>query len=399
MFAAHNTIVFGSEVDGRNHLYSIRDSGGPISPLTPGDYDVMDATLTPDTRSVLITSNQDDVDRRHIWKVAVAGGPAPVALAMGDTIEWSPVMTGDGKATICLGSTAVTPALVYKLDHDHRDLITQHALPVDFPSAALVHPKQAIFKSSDGYTIHGQLFEPKGPGRRGPAIIFTHGGPSRQMLLGIHPMEFYSDAYGLNQYLASRGFTVLSVNYRLGIMYGRDFREAPNTIWRGAAEYNNVLAGAHYLQSLPTVDPKRIGLWGGSYGGFLTAMGLARNSDIFAAGADFSGVHDWTHDISDWEEGITSAPDSQEVDKLSFASSPNASISTWKSPVLLIQGDDDRNVRFHQTVSLAQRLRRQGVSFEETVYQDEVHDFLLWKSFVDSLSATAAFFEKYLGGN
>ena len=397
LFAADSTIVFGSEADGRNHLYSIRDSGGPTSPLTHGDFDVMEATLTPDKRSVLITSNQDDVDRRHTWKVAVAGGAAPVALAMGDTIEWSPVMTGDGKETLCLGSTAITPALVYKLDHGRRDLITQHALPVDFPSAALVHPKQVIFKSADGYAVHGQLFEPKGPVKRGPAVIFTHGGPSRQMLLGFHPIDFYSDAYGLNQYLASRGFTVLSVNYRLGIMYGRDFREAPNTIWRGAAEYNDVLAGAHYLQSLPTVDSKRIGLWGGSYGGFLTALGLARNSDIFAAGVDFSGVHDWTRDITDWEEGIATAPDLPEVDKLSFASSPNASISTWKSPVLLIQGDDDRNVRFNQTVSLAQKLRRQGVPFEEIVYPDEVHDFLLWKSFVDSFSATAAFFEKYLG--
>ncbi len=397
LFAADNRIVFGSEADGWNHLYSIADSGGTATLLTPGDYDVMDATLTPDKRSVLLTSNQDDVDRRHTWRVAVAGGAAPVSLAMGDTIEWSPVMTGDSKETFCLGSTAVTPALVYKLDHGQRELITKHALPADFPSADLVHPKQVIFKSSDGYTIHGQLFQPKGPARRGPAVIFTHGGPQRQMLLGFHPMDFYSDAYAVNQYLASRGFTVLSVNYRLGIMYGRDFREAPNTVWRGAAEYNDVLAGAHYLQSLPTVDSKRIGLWGGSYGGFLTAMGLARNSDIFAAGVDFNGVHDWTHDIPDWEEGFASAPDRKEVDKLAFASSPNASITTWKSPVLLIQGDDDRNVRFSQMVSLAQKLRRQSVPFEEIVYPDEVHDFLLWRSFVDSFSATAAFFEKYLG--
>ena len=395
-YAAGNRVVFSSEQDGRNHLYSIPAAGGAATPLTQGDYDVENAALSMDKRTVFLSSNENDVDRRHVWTVPVSGGQPPVALAHGDTIEWMPVQTGNGQAVFCLGSSAVTPGLVYKLHGGERELVTRNALPKEFPSADLVVPKQVLFKSPDGLTLHGQLFVPKHATRPGPGLIFTHGGPPRQMLLGFHYMDFYSYSYAENEYLASLGFTVLSVNYRLGIMYGHDFREAPHTIWRGAAEYTDVVAGAHYLQTLPNVDPKRIGLWGGSYGGFLTAMGLARNSDIFKAGVDYAGVHDWTSEMSVFTEGESSAPDAKEAQALAFSSSPNASIADWKSPVLLIQGDDDRNVAFSQTVSLAQKLRRQGVPFEEIVYPDETHDLLLWKDLVNDFQATADFLKKYL---
>ncbi len=396
LFAAGNRVVFSSEQDGRNHLYSIPETGGSAVLLTPGDYDVENASLSSDKRTVFVTSNENDVDRRHIWTVSVNGGQPPTALALGGTIEWMPVETGNGQAVFCLGSTAVTPGLVYRLSGGKRELITRNALPKDFPSVDLVEPRQVVFKSPDGLTLHGQLFVPKHSSKPGPGLIFTHGGPPRQMLLGFHYMDFYSYSYAENEYLASLGFTVLSVNYRLGIMYGHEFREAPKTIWRGAAEYTDVLAGARYLQSLPNVDPKRIGLWGGSYGGYLTALGLARNSDIFKAGVDYAGVHDWTPDISTWTENENSAPDLKEARALAFSSSPNASIADWKSPVLLIQGDDDRNVAFSQTVSLAQKLRRQGVTFEEIVYPDEIHDILLWKNLVNDFQATADFLQKYL---
>ena len=395
LFAADGRIVFGSEADGRNHLYSIAASGGAPTLLTPGDYDVEEALLTADRHAVLLSSNENDVDRRHIWQVSVTGG-TPSALATGDTIEWAPVQTGDGKQVVSLGSSAITPGLVYKLEDGKRSLLTKDALPSDFPSTQLVIPKQVILKTSDGLTVHGQLFVPKGQTKPGPALIFTHGGPPRQMLLGFHYMDYYSNAYAANQYLASLGFTVLSVNYRLGIMYGHDFRDPPNAGWRGASEYNDVLAGAHYLQSLPTVDPKRIGLWGGSYGGYLTALGLARNSDIFAAGVDFHGVHDWADFLPEWEQSENSAPDLKEATQLAFSSSPNASITLWKSPVLLIQGDDDRNVPFSQMVSLVQKLRTQNVPFEEIVFPDEIHDFLLWKDFIVSYKATADFLQKQL---
>ncbi|MGA9713160.1 MAG: prolyl oligopeptidase family serine peptidase, partial [Candidatus Sulfotelmatobacter sp.] len=292
--AADGRVVFASEQDGRNHLYSIATAGGAATLLTPGDFDVEDVTLSADKASIIYSSNQEDVDRRHLWRVAAAGGTPQQALTAGETIEWSPVQTGDGKNILCLGSTATSPAMPYEVTARGREMIARQALPSDFPSASLVTPKQVIFKSEDGVTLHGQLFLPPNMKGKLPGLVFMHGGPVRQMLLGFHYMDYYHNAYAENQYLASRGYAVLSVNYRLGIMYGRAFREAPNTVWRGAAEYKDVVAAGRYLQSLPQVDAERIGLWGGSYGGFLTAMGLARNSDLFKAGVDFHGVHDWS---------------------------------------------------------------------------------------------------------
>jgi dipeptidyl aminopeptidase/acylaminoacyl peptidase len=210
-------------------------------------------------------------------------------------------------------------------------------------------------------------------------------------------MYYYHNAYAENQYLANLGYTVLSVNYRLGIMYGHDFRQPPNAGWRGASEYNDVLAGVHYLESLPNVDPQRIGLWGGSYGGFLTAMGLARNSDIFKAGVDFHGVHDWSALLPQRPRIFAEeAPDAKEALQLAFLSSPNSSVDKWRSPVLLIHGDDDRNVPFSQTTDLVQRLKKQEVEYEEIIYPDEIHDLLLWKDWVNSYKAAGRFFDQTL---
>jgi dipeptidyl aminopeptidase/acylaminoacyl peptidase len=387
----NDRIIFGSEQDGWNHLYSIAPGGGSPTLLTPGKFEVEDVALSADQKSILYSSNQDDVDRRHIWRVAVTGG-VPTAVTKGDTMEWAPVEAGG--QVVCLGSSATTPAMPYHVASQGRQMLAADALPHDFPSNQLVVPKQVIFKSEDGLDIHGQLFVPSGRTQPGPALIFTHGGPIRQMMLGFHYMQYYHNAYAMNQYLASQGYVVLSVNYRLGIMYGRAFREAPNSSWRGASEYKDVLAGAKYLQSLPIVDAKKVGLWGGSYGGYLTALGLARNSDIFAAGVDFHGVHDWSVFLPHGE--AATAPDAKEADKLAFDSSPNASISTWKSPVLLIHGDDDRNVPFEQTVDLVQRLRENHVQFEELIFPDDIHDFLLWKDWMRAYSATTDFFGRTL---
>jgi dipeptidyl aminopeptidase/acylaminoacyl peptidase len=397
-FLAGNRILFNSEQDGRNHLYSISANGGQPALLTPGDFDVEDVSLSPDKATVLYSSNQDDVDRRHLWRVSATGGP-PQAVTKGKTMEWAPVMTSDGKSIACLGSTATSPAMPYRVTSTGREMMAANALPPDFPSAQLVEPQQVTFKSDDGLTIHGQLFVPKNHAARAPALIFTHGGPPRQMMLGFHYMRYYHNAYAENQYLASLGYVVLSVNYRLGIMYGRAFRQPPNSGWRGGAEYKDVQAGAKYLLSLPYVDPKRIGLWGGSYGGYLTAMGLARNSDIFAAGVDFHGVHDWSSRLlRRSDETESEIPDYKEAIQLAFNSSPVSTISQWKSPVLLLHADDDRNVNFRQTTDLVQRLREQHVEFEEIIFPDEIHDFLMWKTWVAGYKATADFFNrKFMG--
>jgi dipeptidyl aminopeptidase/acylaminoacyl peptidase len=402
-FTNSGRVIFASEKDGRNHLYSIAATGEAPRLLTPGDFDVEEVALSADKRSILYTSNQNDIDRRHIWRVGAMGGD-PQALTSGETIEWNPVETSDGKNVLCLGSTATSPSMPYRITSNGRESIAKNAVPPEFPEAQLVAPKPVVFKSEDGREIHGQLFVPKNQTERGPALIFTHGGPIRQMLLGWHYMQYYYNAYGMNQYLASKGYTVLSVNYRLGIMYGRAFREPPKSVWRGAAEYQDVVAGAKFLQTLDNVDPQRIGLWGGSYGGFLTAMGLARNSDIFKAGVDFHGVHDWATFLPMWSEEAEAknagvAPDVKEARELAFKSSPIASIANWRSPVLLIHGDDDRNVPFQQTTDLVEKLRAQKVAFDELIIPDEIHDLLRWSNWVRAYRATAEFFDRRLAAS
>ncbi|MGH9742164.1 MAG: S9 family peptidase, partial [Candidatus Acidiferrum sp.] len=390
-FAAGNRIIFASQDHDWVHLYSISADGGAPVLLTPGESSFQGLSLTPDRKEIVYSSNEKDIDRRHIWRVSV-DHPKPVALTQGESIEWAPVVTGDGRHVVCLGSTATQPAMPYRITSHGREIIAASALPADYPSAQFVVPKQVIFKSLDGLEIHGQLFVPRGRTQPGPALIFTHGGPSRQMLLGFHPMDAYNFMYAANQYLASRGYVVLSVNYRLGIMYGRAFREPAHAGPMGASEYQDVVAGAKYLQALPYVDPQKIGLWGGSYGGYLTAMGLARNSDIFKAGVDYAGVHDWTALFG----RRPNAGASDQTRKIAYDSSPVASIDKWKSPVLLIQADDDRNVPFAQTVDLVHLLRDHHLPYELTVFPDEVHDSILWRTWVSVFQQTGDFFDRVL---
>ncbi len=398
-FVAGDRILFAGEMDGWNHLYSISAKGGQPVRLTTGQYEVKDVTVAPNRESVLYSSNENDVDRRHIWRVSVVGG-APQALTQGATIEWFPVETGDGKYDLCLGSSATRPAMPYLITPPGRRIIAGRLIG-DYPSSELVTPKQVIFKSLDGLEIHGQLFVPRGHVEHAPALVYIHGGSMRQMMLGFHYMDYYHYAYAENQYLVSLGFVVFSVNYRTGIMYGRAFREPANGGWRGASEYQDIVAGAKYLQALPYVDANRIGLWGGSYGGYLTALGLARNSDIFKAGVDMHGVHDWSMFLSHWMSffgggGGGTPPDMAEAMKLAWESSPDSSVDKWKSPVLLIQGDDDRNVPFNQSVDLVERLRQHHVPFETLVFPDEIHGFLMWKSWMRAYTATADFFVRVL---
>jgi dipeptidyl aminopeptidase/acylaminoacyl peptidase len=276
-----------------------------------------------------------------------------------------------------------------------RDLASE-SMPADFPASAMVTPQQIILSSVDGMQIHAQLFLPRdaGDGKRHPALCFFHGGSRRQMLLGFHYMDYYSNSYAMNQYLASRGYVVLAVNYRSGIGYGLNFREALNYGAAGASEFNDVEGAGLYLRSRPDVDPARIGLWGGSYGGYLTALGLARASDLFAAGVDLHGVHDWNTEIPTFA-ATYKAGERPDAARLAWESSPLSSISTWRSPVLLIQGDDDRNVPFAETVDLAEALRKQNVEFEQLVFPDEIHDFLLQRTWQAAYHATSDFFDKH----
>jgi dipeptidyl aminopeptidase/acylaminoacyl peptidase len=399
-WVAGDALVFNSEQDNWPHLYAVSAAGGPARLLTPGPFMVEDVSISPDLQSVVYSANTGslagDDDRRHVFRVDVVSGKI-TPLTSGASSEWQPVALA-GDAVAYDRATAQQPPLVTLQSSGEQTALDTDLLPSDFPSGQVVTPREVSFRAADGGHVYGQLFVPPGGGKH-PGILFVHGGPPRQMLLTWHYFDYYSNSYAVNQYLANHGFVVLSVNYRLGIGYGHDFNFPPRWGPTGASEYQDVVAGARFLQRDPHVDARKIGIWGGSYGGYLTALALARNSDIFKAGVDFHGVHDWSLDIDHPVCGFTQLKRYEQYDmrammKLAWQSSPDSSIATWKSPVLLIQGDDDRNVEFHQMVDLVERLERAHVPFEQIVIPNDVHDFLRYASWLEADAATVEYFRR-----
>ncbi len=403
-WSAGNRLVFPWERSGWNHLYSVPAAGGLPNELTPGQGIVEHVASSADRRIIYYSTNIGDIDRRHLCSVPVEGNEKTKPITSGQNIEWDPAPTADGSAFVYLTSSYNERShAVVRLANGRAEPLGPDVAPPGFPKNSLVKPQPVLITAADGLVVHGQLFLPPGGAgeTRHPALVFFHGGSRRQMLLGFHYMYYYSNAYSLNQYFASQGYVVLSVNYRSGIGYGLDFREAINYGARGGSEFNDVIGAGLYLKSRADVDPARIGVWGGSYGGYLTAMALSRASDLYAAGVDFHGVHDWSTLRGYLSRGVISGDpndlkDREEAARIAFDSSPMASVDTWRSPVLLIHGDDDRNVEFSQGVMLVEALRQRHVPFEELIFPNEIHDFLLSRHWIQAYQATADFFSRKL---
>lgn len=400
-WAAKGRIVFLSYLDGWPHLYSIAEEGGEPLLLTPGNYQVEHVKLSPDGTSVWFSANTGpqalDLERRHAARTPVDRAAVEV-MTPGEGLEWTPVPLGDREHVAYLSATAQRPPgpAVMAVKGGAGKQIAEDRLPADFPLQKLVTPKVVTYRAEDGVEVHATLFDQGGAGQR-PAIVFVHGGPPRQMLQGWHYGDYYAHCYALNQYLAARGFVVLAINYRLGIGYGQDFHQPQNGGAQGASEYLDVKAAGKYLQTLPQVNGRKIGIYGGSYGGYLTALALGRDSDLFAAGVDIHGVHDWTADGrlggNSWRYEKTEFDKAAEV---AWKSSPVSAIGTWKSPVLLIHADDDRNVRFSQTTDLVRRLEAAKVDYELIVVPDDTHHWMRHANRLKVWEATAEFLERKL---
>jgi dipeptidyl-peptidase 4 len=387
--SAEPSSAAGDEWD-RYYSLDLAATGAAPVVLTTTDGLIEDASsvaLSGDGRTLYYCTNAGDIERRHIWSVPVTGG-TPARVSAGSGIETRPVPLPSGAWLATLSADWKTPQslgiwpLAARAGAAQR-LVFPASRP-GFPADAHVEPQLVVTKAADGLEIHNQLYLPADlrPGEKRSAIIFVHGGPARQMLLGYHYMQFYHWAYAINQWLANQGYIVLSVNYRSGIGYGRSFRGAPATGAAGNAEYQDVVAGARYLLARPDVDAGRVGIWGLSYGGLLTSQALARNSDIFKAGVDLAGVHLWGSSL--------------DPDAVSYKSSTISAIDGWTSPVLLVHGDDDRNVAFQQTTGLVSLLRQRDVYFELIVFPDDTHESMLFSRWLYTLGRMDAFLKRFL---
>jgi dipeptidyl aminopeptidase/acylaminoacyl peptidase len=380
-----STSYYSLNVSGKSQPVQLTTTVGIIEDATA-------AALSKDGTMLYYCTNTNDIDRRHIWGVPTSGG-TPVQITTGDGIENVPVPLASGKQVAVLSADAKRPMSVGiwpttptpPATGQKAQKVIYPTLGPDFPMSSIVVPTNVTLKAEDGVEFHNQLFLPADlkPGEKRPAMIFVHGGPQRQMLLGWHYLSFYHVFYGVNQWLVSQGYIVMSVNYRSGVGYGRAFRQAAETGARGNSEYRDVLAASKWLYARPDVDQQKFGIWGLSYGGLLTAEGLARNSDMFKLGIDLAGVH---------LEGNSLDPAST-----SYKASSISEIDKWKSPVLLIHGDDDRNVNFAQTVGLVQLLRARNVYHELIVFPDDVHETLLHSRWIYTFDRMEAFLNKFFG--
>ena len=334
LWAEGGRLVFPWEADGWTHLYSVPAEGGQATLLTPGAFEVEDVRLAPDRREIVYSSNQGDIDRRHLWRVAAAGGRARRRdHGAGDRMLAGAFERRRRRRLPALRCAhfRCAPPFAWERRAAHMDAA---AIPADFPADRHGDPATGdLPEPPTAWRSTASFFSrPRTPPRRAPAVVFFHGGPRRQMLLGWHYMEYYSNAYALNQYLANAGLRGALGEFpqrhrlRAGLPRGARLRRL-----RRERLQRREGRRPRTCDRAPSVDPARIGAWGGSYGGYPDGHGPGpRSSDIFRAGVDFHGVHDWAAELR--------IPPTEPDYKLAFDSSPMAFVKGWRSPVLLIAG-------------------------------------------------------------
>lgn len=388
----HNDLVFPWEKSGWLHLYAVPVQGRTARALTVGKFEVIHVVFSQDRKRLVYSSTQDDTDRMHIWTVDAEHGSA-VRAAQSHAIEDFPQIGADG-ALFALQSDGNQPLHPVALSAGGQwRRLAPEAIPSSFPSSKLVMPQAVTFTAKDGQEAHAQLFPPRETtSKPHPAILFFHGGPQRQMLLGFNPKRAYSWMYALNQYLVAEGYIVLSVNYRGGTGYGLDYREADNFGPGGGSELNDLLGAITYLRGRQDVDSHRLGIWGPSYGGLMAALGLARASDALAAGVDYAGIHNWSTYLSSVGDPI----DGGDANRRAVESSPIATIDQWHSPVLLVQADDDRIVPSQQAAELIEGLRSHNIDHDVIMIPNEIHDLARYSSWMMLFNAADVYFDRHL---
>lgn len=391
-----NTITFLSYQDNWPHLYAIQPNGEGLVQLTKGEFTVDQIEYSANGRYIAFGANtgpeQEDLDRKHIGLVDLNTQEMRI-LTPGEGIEAYPVFIDGDRSIAYLSSTLTQPYLptIMSLAQPAAKKLIGSSLFEGFDYSNHVAPEQVSFPSEDGLTIYGQLFRPKNVHADAPALVYIHGGPRRQMFLGWHFLDYYFYDYMVNQHLASKGFVVLAINYRMGTGYGYEFQTPASAGTQGASEYLDILASGKWLQQQPFVDAERVGAFGGSYGGYLTAMALGRNSDIFKAGVDIHGVHNRSRSRPSGE-----APeDFEEAARLAWESSPSRYVDGWESPVLIVHSDDDQNVNFSQSIDLYNRLSDKGVEMEILVIPDDTHHWMVFENLIKVKEATVRFLEKH----
>ena len=404
-------LIFVSSKDGWDHLWlKLLKNGEPIQ-LTKGEHEDTglgnDSPIwSPDGEKIAFSSNKGSLGQRQIWTMTLQGDLQKVTSIPGTNIspKWSP--DGNNIAFIHADPYKSIDLWLLDLTKQKKPIQLTKSMPESFTKEIIVVPEEVVYKSAEGWNIHAWLFKPKKiiAKIKYPAIIWVHGGPTRQMRYGWHPMPAYSIFYTFHQYLLQKGYVVLSVNFRGGIGYGKKFTQGIH-LSMGVNDCLDVVNGAKYLKSLDFVDPERIAVWGISYGGFLTLQLLAKYPDLFRLGINFAGIINfvsWTKWAEKNYPGACNAfkpqlgGEPEDNPKAYYEASAINFVKNIKTPLINFQGTKDEAVTFKQMDEIITAMVENGKYFKVHYYPGESHAFRSRKVWKDAFSNVEEYFENYL---
>lgn len=387
---------------------------GTLRQLVDGDSDDTGHAgdglqFSPSGDRLIFSSNREtDLNQRRLWSVDLESGNLTRLTSSPGTdscASWSP----DGRHIAYLHCGPDQSPDIWLLDESEPETPKQitRSMPSTLSSDKTILPRHLTFPSADGLSVQADLFLPKGfdPTNRYPAVVWVHGGMSRQMRYGWHPMHSYSLFYSFNQYLLHRGFVILSVDYRGSIGYGRDYEEG-TYLAMCQGDLADVVAGSTYLRTLPYIDPDGIGVYGLSYGGYMTLGAMTKHPDAFAVGVNIAGIWDWpqyerwrdeTYPGSRWQgtQRLGGTPGRDNAEAWHHAS-PKHFVSGLRNPLLNLMGTEDERVDFAQMHAIIRDCVANEKDFAVVYYPGETHTFTWRWTWKDAFPRIERAFTRYL---
>lgn len=400
-------IAFVSDRSGWDHAWIVSAEGGEAMPVTSGSFEVSRVRWSPDGARIAFDSNEGPAPgARHLVVAAIepSGRPGPVVrLTEGRGTYADPHWSPDGRHLLFQHTSPRDSADLFVVETTAGSpprRLTE-SMPASIARERLVEPEFVRYRSTDGSDVPAYLFVPAGLDRtaRHPAIVWVHGDGVTQNYDGWHLRRDYAVYYSVHQWLVQQGYVVLAVDYRGSIGYGKAWRQGHYRDL-GGRDYEDVAAGADYLASLGFVDNDRIGVWGLSYGGFMTLQALTVTPERFRCGIDVAGVVDWRdwHRDPDgpWIKGRMGDPDDDP--ELYRRTAPIERVDRLVRPLLVLHGTADVNVPFLESLRLVDVALKAGKDVELMVYPGEFHYFHREHVLRDAWTRVAAFFDRHLKG-
>jgi dipeptidyl aminopeptidase/acylaminoacyl peptidase len=387
------TFWFQSEATGYSHLYTINVTNGTRKQLTSGNYEVQQAQLSRDKKYFYLTTNEMHPGEQHFYRLSIADGKKEKITTMTGAHQVN--ISPDEKQLAVLYSYSTKPWELFLMENKvggKSEQITFKAQSEEFKSYQWRDPEVVTFKAADGAQVHARVYKPANPHPNKPAVLFVHGAGYLQ---NAHKWwSSYFREYMFNNLLADNGYYVMDIDYRGSAGYGRDWRTG---IYRhmGGKDLSDHVDAVKYLVQTYGVNPKNVGLYGGSYGGFIALMGMFNEPDVFAAGAALRPVTDWAQYNHGYTSNILNEP---YTDSIAYRkSSPYYFAEGLKGDLLICHGMVDVNVHFQDAVKLSQRLIELGKdNWEMAAYPMEDHGFVEPSSWTDEYKRIFKLFEKAL---